>query len=207
MTIDPGNFLNTRCTFQRVKDARIFHGWVESFDEHDIAIRTTLSEDMSDTDVFYFQVFGLEEDLTFGGLYCTKITTNALLADSAHPNTALCMFSVNTKIAHRPSNGNPRLTNQGAQVTVVTSVPGLRDTEPLEVLDISPRGLALALPTQLPKETELELRVATGFGEVQMKALVKNSRMIGDHYRHGLEIQDMHRIDQLRWNRMFKGEF
>lgn len=204
--ISPANFMNTRTTFQRMKDAKINHGWVEAFDDREIAVRVFNAADYSEGDCFYFQVFGIEEDAQFKACLTTKLTGSFMALDDQATASTLCMFSINGGIKNSKAAGNARLANQG--VMVVVEVDGAELTvEPVEALDVSPKGLAVPLATQLAKETVVKVRATTVMGQVEMMAVVRNLRKVEGQdgfFRHGLEIQQMHRIDQLRWAQLFK---
>jgi hypothetical protein len=70
----PSLFHNTRCTFQRLRDARIFHGWVESIDEREVTVRTCGEITMTDGDDFAFQVFGIGQNLKFQARLMTRMS-------------------------------------------------------------------------------------------------------------------------------------
>jgi len=204
MTFSISGFLNTRCTFHRMKDAKILHGWVEAFDEREIAVRLPANQDIQEGEKFYFQVFGLEEDAIFLAQLTTRLGAGLASVEIERKTAALCIFTIEGPIRTKRSEGNSRLANQGMVATVYKNGECLTP-HPCEVLDISPKGLAVPLKIILEKGDEIVLNVATVLGQVEMQAMVMNVRQIDDEFfRHGLKILSLHRIDALRWNRIFK---
>lgn len=182
-----------------MKDARILHGWIEGINNQNVSVRVLKAMPLEVKDQFFFHVFGLEEDAKFFGRY----SSTSELQEQGVTQT-VCHFSIEGEIKLTQSSGVARLVKPGMTAMATYEEEPLL-VEPTEVLDASLKGIGIALPIQVKKGKLVEVVVSTSLGDINMKTVVRNVRQ-GDNgfYRHGLEIEEMHRIDSLRWAQFFK---
>lgn len=198
--------MNTRCTFQRARDAKIFHGWVESFEEREIAVRF-VGEGIAEREKFHFQVYGLEQDVRFAGTLHTRLSNTFGFGDADQSGSVLGMFTICSEFKTSAAQSGARLANQG--MSAYFTVDGiLVSDEPIDILDVSVTGISAVLPVQMKKEQRLVAKVMTINGEVEMQLIVRNVRSASaGGTRYGFEILEMHRIDRLRWTQVFSSQF
>jgi hypothetical protein len=202
----PSSFVNTRCTFQRARDAKIFHCWVESFDEREIAARFA-GEGITEREKFYFQVYGIDQDVRFSATLHTRLNNSFGFGDADHSGSVLGMFTICSEFKISASQGGARLANQG--MSAFFTVDGiLVSDEPIDIVDVSKTGISAVLPLSMKKDQQVVARVMTINGEVEMKVVVRNFRAApAGGTRYGFEILEMHRIDRLRWAQVFSSQF
>jgi hypothetical protein len=202
----PSTFLNTRCTFQRLRDARIFHGWVESLDDREITLRVGGDAVLTEGDEFVFQVFGFGQNLKFPGKLTTRLSGTLVLGD--HSSVSLCMFAMQGHISIINGDECARMSNQG-MFALIKVDDVLIDPNPLEIADISKNGLGIVLPVELTKGAIANFQISSIVGEIILSAEVVNVRAAASpaSFRHGFAIREMSRIDGLRWAQNFKRAF
>ncbi|MEQ1821033.1 MAG: PilZ domain-containing protein [Fimbriimonadaceae bacterium] len=201
----PSLYLNTRCTFQRIKDARIFHGWVESLDEREITLRVGGDAVLTEGDEFVFQVFGLGQNLKFLGRLTTRLSGTLVLGDDS--SVSLCMFAILGEIKIIAGDDSARMSNQG-MFALIKVDDVLIDQNPIEIADVSKGGLGVVLPVELPKGTRAMFQISSIVGEINLEAQVMNVRpATTGFFRHGFAIREMSRIDGLRWGQNFKRNY
>jgi hypothetical protein len=190
---------NTRCSFQRVSDAKIGHGWIETIDANEIIVRMRNQISWDENDETKFEIFGMGRTLR-----CTAKLSAEISAPKADVGS-LCIFRIIGTPTIANGADNARLCNQ--DVTATVKVNGEVITpQRVPVQDVSRTGLAIYLPCAIEPGLTAELDLLTDYGNVRMGAtIVVYSRLMNtEGYRHGFRIVQMGRLDFVNWSRIFE---
>jgi len=207
-------FVGTRVRLQRFDDARIFHGWIESFSETAIDASTTTGVPVAIGDQFFVEAFGhgvtgtftveVESirpfDMMYGGRVHTICDGNVRLIDAAR---ATVRFEITSTVRFSHQLENVRVRVEDLPATLKSN----DDQFAVRVLDIGPSGLAAIFDRVVEPRTPLELVMFTPFGDISGNCESKYCRSLSPHadsYRVGLKFTDIDRINEQRWQRFMR---
>jgi hypothetical protein len=196
--VDPIPFLGTRGTFARLRDAKIFHIWVESLDSREVSCRLSVPFDPEVGDELIGEIFGIGATAQF-----------RVKVDSVIDPTRFGILGANQpKVFTASIIGTPRVGagHPNARVAVL-NVTAVIPIEPhaLEVLDVSMGGFAVVMPYAPVRESTRDFLIRTPHGDVSLTAEVRNTRDLGTRgTRVGFLIQSIERTGRPRWGQFFK---
>jgi len=198
---------NARTSFQRLTDARFFHGWVKKISPRLITVHVLTDVPFAAGEDLAFQVFGSDYDAfleaeiahitaadldlpfhkkpkegTWVEIEC-RITTDV----SLKATTALPRFLVAGFVAHVPASE----FNQSATATI---------------LDIGPQGFSFVSDGPYRKGEKIEVTIRARGQTMKCEVEVRNCNQYGpssDQYRVGLQITGMSRIDACNWQDVY----
>lgn len=185
MAMQKRGFTNTRTRFQRLSDAKLFSGWVRSFNRSGLVVSIAKEAVVGVGEVFMFQVFGHESLAMFKA-------TLALTMDEE------LTFAVMGPMQLLKSSEEMRILVEG--LTGSISFEG-SETDVLFV-DVSSNGAGLVSPEPLPKDAVVEVRIDSPQGTVVFEGRVRYCKALEntrEQFRIGLQIQPQTRIDSARW--------
>jgi len=191
---------NARTTFQRLSDAKFFHGWVNQISPQTVSVYSCSDTRFECGDQFSFQVFGAGMDAHFqatlvniqnadlGKLFSNKRSGCYPAELSSH---------ISGPITFRDSREQPRffVRDIGARFSDSTS-------ELCPVLDIGPLGLSVVTDREFRKGDEISLSIHSPIHTLNCIATVRNI-IAYDFQRVGFEIVTMDRIDAKKWARIY----
>lgn len=189
--MDEKTFLNTRSRFQRISDARFFAGWVRELNASSIILTIAEPGDMQPGDEFMFQLNGRDSGALFP----------ATLAMSSGEDY---LFNIPEPL---------RLTTPCEEARVyVQDVSGILhgDSRELDViiLDVSRKGAGVLTPLPVSAGERVVLTIDTPGGSVNCAGEVRycrNDAKVKGHFRAGIMLDDMGRIERARWARLIGG--
>src|SRR5579862_9374640 len=147
---------NTRTRFQRLRDAKLFTGWVRSFRKNNVVVVTPKEFEGSISDEFIFQVYGPGNIAVFRAIleYSSGCELSLRLASEVHFTSA----AEDMRLLLDGTSG--ALLSNGSEIDVL-------------VVDVSARGAAVMASAELSKGDPVELRIDSNFGQVIVKGEVK----------------------------------
>lgn len=184
-SVDEKSFLGTRARFQRLSDAKFFAGWVRDFSASAIIVTLSSGAPMEPGDEFVFEVHGRSSHASFPAV--------------------LSMVSADEFLFNIPQPMRLLTTTEEARVYVQDMAGVLRgDCLELDVvvIDVSRHGAGLLAPIELRAGERVTIQVDTPNGVVSCHGEVRYCRPSRKHYGHfraGLLLDDMARIEKARW--------
>ncbi|RYG26301.1 hypothetical protein EON82_03890 [bacterium] len=109
--------------------------------------------------------------------------------------------ALNGSISYAPSEETPRIYASGLN----GQLQGNKKSATLQVLDVSPLSLGVLTDCGFDSGDRLVMSLPTEMGPVAAQVSVANCREDPNapgHYRIGLHIDDMARLDRARWGRL-----
>lgn len=208
------DFVGARVRFQRVRDAKIFNGWIESFFGNTIEVSTSTEAPVEIGDEFRMEGFGhhisvvfnakLESVATFDVLSAGAVRaiegSNARIIEAKQVSFSLTVCS---QVRFSVSEESVRM-KVGEIFTRVKTSSG--DVDGF-VVDVGPTGIGTMLRSQLTKGDCVEVVIATNLGDVKAMANVRYSQPDRERkglFRTGLMFTDMGRIERPRWERFLR---
>jgi hypothetical protein len=178
--------VGARATLQRLRDAKILHGWVHAFDVAWLAVRLSASAPIAVEDRFACRIFGVGGDFSFDA------TLRAVPPAEASP----CLIGLEPEgtIHVVPSHGDPRYAR---------SVTGTIEGLPVTICDVSPGGVGLITEFSIRTGEVVDVCVEG----VEVRAEVRYCRRQRDTgaYRVGLKLKELDRVTRARWTEVVHG--
>lgn len=183
------SFLGTRARFQRLTDAKFFSGWVRDLTNGDVRLAVKGEIAVTPGEPFVVQLFGK------GQTAILKCKLTMVVGDQLG-------FIITSPAKIMASTENARTATQGMKAMVTSGDQQIEAA----VLDVSATGVGLLMPNSLERGTTIMLQMDSPSGVVAATGEVRYSRQdpnYGDQYRTGIQLKELGRVDQARWNRMF----
>lgn len=195
---------NTRTTFQRVKDLKLFTGKVREFSHGRISVACVSDTAFEPDSEFAFEVFGNGQDATFTAVYASsKVAT----LEGPPPEGVVFFnldvehwFTLTSEVRLRKSHQEVRYCPRSMAATL--SLPGVGTLADATVVDISKGGLAVLAERHLRKGDIIDLVVfSLGkpiFARAEVRYAVRDRTRLGWH-RIGMKLLEMDRVSVIRW--------
>jgi len=199
------DLVGARASFQRLRDAKILHGWVDGLDGNFVTLKANSAVVLAPGDRFAFRSSCLSGDVAFEATLrqCGSDDGVTLLALASKGRTMLdleeqtLVFEVDGRITSLPVSGDPRyLCLDG---TACLGDDGVEAS----LRDISPGGLGVLSPSPIRRGESVRISVFTTAGRVVGDAEVRYCRKVGESpeaYRIGLKLGELDRVNRARWN-------
>ncbi|MCU0315241.1 MAG: PilZ domain-containing protein [Fimbriimonadaceae bacterium] len=212
--INPRDFVGTRARFQRLRDAKIFNGWIENFFGSKLDVVTTTETPVLVGDEFRFEGFGhhisvvfqakLEGvgtfDMASGGILTAIEGSNAKMIDASRVTLNL---AVTSPIRYAASSESVRMMVNDIFSRILVHGSEIEGF----TVDVAPNGAGLVTSGKVePGETVIVI-IDTNLGPVKAQAIVRYCRPDKErsgYYRVGLMFVDMGRIERPRWERFLR---
>lgn len=212
--ISAQDFIGTRARFQRLRDAKFFHGWITGFFGNSVEVSTSTDAPVKIGDEFRFEGYGhhisvvfngrLEEvgelDIMSDGIVTAIAGSNARVLEAKRIALKLTVVS---PVRFAASNESVRLKTEDRYTKVKV---GIHELEAFTV-DVSPNGVGIVLRHPLNPDDCVTASVETPVGVVTGMASVRYCRPDIDRdgfYRVGLMFIDLGRVERPRWERFLK---
>jgi hypothetical protein len=187
----PDLFLNARGTFQRIKDAKIGHGWIVNINDSSFTVRIKFGLEVAVGEEFAFTLYGLGKNL-----HCFA-RLRELIGCQTEEGGSIGTFLIYGERRLVKGDDNARLCDQNVSVEI--SVDGCPITmAPVATADICRSGFGLFLPTAIEKDAIAEVTLITPEDRVIVQAKLMNTRNMG------FSIVEIGRLDLARWSRIFE---
>lgn len=209
--ISPHDFVGTRARFQRLRDAKLFTGWIEDFKDNIVTISTNTNHAVQIGDEFRFEGFGPqvavvfnaklesigELDLATQGLITTVEGTNARIVEAKRVKLELF---VSSPVRFSASTENLRM--QADNTSTVLSFPGGQVAG--FTIDIAKQGIGFICQKPLKAQQLVHVRIETKIGPIDAEGCVRYCVPDKDRVgmlRVGVMFTDMDRVNKPRWDR------
>jgi hypothetical protein len=202
------NYSGSRVSFQRLSDARILRGWVDSFEGPTLVVRTSADFELAVGDGFSFRVNGLNSDAVFlAELSALDDNFAALrgLIDSGDLaglglDEQVLSFSITSGIALLPPAQDARFNTATGSVLLGEGIDCV-------IQDISLSGIGVICHEHIEPGLVLPARIICECGTIDCEVEVRYCRKLADGqntFRMGLLLQPMDRVSAGRWQTMFR---
>ncbi len=199
--------IGARASFQRLRDAKILHGWIESIDGPIVKVRAPVNSALAPGDRFAFRSACLAGDVAFEATMRGSVgdDVSALISLASKGSSVLdleeqtLVFEVDGRVATMPATGDPRY--QCLDATLTFEEEGVETS----VRDISPGGVGVLSPAPVTRGVSTQVSVFTSAGKVDAQVEVRYCRRLPgtESYRIGLKILALDRVNRARWNALF----
>ena len=206
------DFVGTRCRFQRLRDAKVFNGWIEDFHGSAIELSTATDTPVRTGEEFRVEGFGHHLSMVFNALLETVDSSNpcgpaGVFAEvdgtsvrliETHRSTLKLTVCGSIRLSASPES--VRILVEGLPVTVAF---GTREVEGLAV-DVGPNGIGVVATEAVEPGSAVAVDVTTPSGRVRAQALIRYCRKDKERegcYRFGIMFTDMGRIERPRWEK------
>lgn len=211
--INSRDFIGTRCRLQRLRDAKVFNGWIDDFLGSSVDISTSTENHLEIGEEFRFEGFGHHISVVFNGrlVECHEDFREGAWRTAAQGSTArvievtstLLRLAVSGPVRYSASPESVRMLCPDLPIRIAY---GSNEVQGIAV-DVGPNGVGVLATEQIDPGTAIAAFIETPSGKVTAQALVRycrtNSGRPG-YCRFGLMFTDMGRLDRPRWERFLK---
>lgn len=205
-------FLNMRCSFQRLKDLKIFRGWLQELTYPEICVRCASDSVILPGDQFQFSVNGLERDMIFRAEFKEIVGTDWLANSSIRvvEGSTVSVVDVNeVTLCFRMKMGvgftTPKEPARRAIEGVLGQIYYLEEWHEVRVLDASVQGLGFLSSVPLPSNEEYAICINYQLRNINLKTTVRHCRPakgLPGMWRVGGTVGEMERLDRISWSAM-----
>jgi hypothetical protein len=176
------DFVGVRVRIQRLSDAKMCHGWVESFELDKIKIDVEDGIGLAYDERCFVEVSGIHSALSF--------TARFMLIEDQ-----ILSFQIEGGLVERESHEQVRV-----RVSYEGILQYLDETIPILIEDFSCSGVGFYCPSEIARWAMVQISVKTPFGQLFTKAQVRYCRHIGSRelpYRVGLYVQENESLSEI----------
>lgn len=209
--INPRDFIGTRCRLQRLRDAKVFNGWIEDFLGSSVDVTTSTEANLETGDEFRFEGFGHHISVVFNGrltehrddAQAWRAATYGSAARALDTSGTALRLAVSGPVRYSASPESVRMLCPDLATRIVF---GSNEINGVSV-DVGPNGVGVLATSEVDPGTTVAAFIETPAGRVTAQALVRYCRSQSGrpgHCRFGLMFTDMGRLDRPRWERFLK---
>lgn len=211
--ISPKDFVGTRCRFQRLRDAKIFNGWINNYFGNEVVLATSTDSAVQIGDEFRVEGYGNQISVVFNAILkevsTLDLTTSAKVSEIGGNATFIeakqVAFVLDVVGVVRFSASQEPVRLKVSDLEVELTISGKKISG--FAVDISNMGAGVVVTQEVPKGSVFELQLHSPFGVVTAVGGVRYCRPDPDrpqHFRIGLLFTDLGRIERPRWERLHK---
>lgn len=210
------SFEGTRVQFTRYRDARPFHGWVERFFGSQLVVQASTDRAVEIGDAFRVELCSANSSAVLNAElvkvldFDTERFAYARMLESGSSSQLVVALSTPLELrvvgpAHySPPTEDARFNRVGKIRVEVMDEVGSHEGI---VSDISKTGIGVLIDHPYSANTFLSMEIHTELGLVRCQATVRycvKSMELAGHFRVGLHLTDMSRLDGPRWLRLIR---
>ncbi|MBS1717151.1 MAG: PilZ domain-containing protein [Armatimonadetes bacterium] len=186
-------FEGTRARFQRLRDLKLFSGWVEKASNLELILLIDEPHPLVEQDQCNFQLFSEDSSAMVQGIVIKTV------ADMAKGKDGI-LFRLTSQPRRLPAQEAPRYLVRNLE----GFVDDLAGHIPFTVLDVSKNGLGLVTDFELFPKDEIAIKLLSAFGEIIMKGSVRYVRKVPKtgRFRAGVQVQGAERTDVSLWRQV-----
>ncbi len=208
--ITPKDFIGTRIRFTRIRDARIFSGWVESVFGTQIQVQAETSVVMEIGDKFQFEAHCQRASASFtgtlsdigdfdmlqGGMISAVEGSNSKMIEAS---VVPLIFKADSPLRYIVTVEPYRVRVNGVQGEITVDSRSVK----VSVVDVSESGFGFVTRHVIEPGTEFQFGLDTPTGRVRGTGVVRYSRpgARGKTFRCGASVDTSGRLDGPRWLR------
>jgi hypothetical protein len=209
--ISAQDFVGTRARFQRLRDYKLFTGWIEDFFGNKVTVSTNTQQSVEIGDEFRFEGFGHHISVVF----TAKLDAIGKL-DLVNQGIVTAVEGTNARIVEAKRvkfdltvSGPVRFSASEEKVRVSTpDIFAAVKFGPYEhqgfLVDVGLEGVGMVLHSKVPVKENVDLKMETRLGSIEAKANVRYCSPDRDRagmWRIGLLFIEMDRVNKPRWDR------
>lgn len=203
--------IRCRCTLARLRDSRIYRGWLTEFDFTQVRIRAMLKGDVVPGDLYLIEVHGYPQDSVFparlesGSQSAAVVIREGATAYVQEASFFELQLRVEGTVKIVKMRERPRFLVRG--VEAVLHAPMGQESVIGVVQDLSQEGFSVASPVSVPAGTSVRITLKTDLGPIRLTAHTRNQRPINAQefvYRLGFEVDQIERFDLARWREFWR---
>ena len=209
--INAHDFVGTRCRFQRLRDAKLFNGWIEDFNSEKLDVSTSAEATAQVGEEFRFEGFGHHISVVF-----TARIEEVGLFDLTGPGGSLSVVDGSSARMLESRRSTFRMTVCGplrfsaSPESVRMQTPdlpiriafGASEVEGVAV-DVSPNGIGVVSREEVKPGSTVAVQIATPTGPIRAQGLIRYCRKDTErdgHFRFGVMFTEMGRIERPKWD-------
>ncbi len=196
--VTSSDFVGTRARFQRLRDSKIFNGWIVTFFGNRLEVSTGADATLKPGDEFRFEGFGDHISVVFN----TKLETITPGTDQTLGKSVL-LLSVASPMRYADSPESVRYRIQELKAQVEHGGKTVKGS----AIDASPTGVGLSCDTEIPLKCEVKVTVVTPLGAITAKAECRHCDADPDRpgkFRAGFSFLELGRVDKPKWDRFVR---
>lgn len=212
--INTRDFVGTRARFQRLRDARLFNGWIENFFGNKVEVTTSTEFPVEIGDEFRFEGFGHHISVVFNAKLeaVHQVDLGDLSALQAIEGSNARILEARTSTLSLVVTNQARYAASSETVRVkvqdlYTKVNWQMFAEDGFVTDVSPMGVGLLLREKISVGEPVDVQIQTNLGLVKATGSVRHCRPERDrpgYNRLGVMFTDLGRLERPKWERFLK---
>lgn len=204
-------FAGSRVRFQRLRDAALFNGWVESFDGKHLSVTAATDRAVLAGDIAQFEIAGFSARSIFRA-HLWDVAIASVNADCdvqtlagmslLHVKSVTMYFEVVGDVRLVPSVEKGRLKSSSVGMNLLLPNGG---TSQARIVDVSVEGVGILSEVSLAQNQEIPFVIESHLGPVQGVGQVRYCRRDSNsegHFRIGIRLASLGRIDVHRWHRV-----
>lgn len=190
MSFDYKNYEGTRARCQRIEDAKLFRGWIRSFDENEIQVQFEEKVPLAPSERMAFELQGITQNIF-------------VLGEVIEINDQVGHFRLTSSL--RLSTPTESVRFQATRFGIFCDLEYEGEIYDMDVSDISSGGIGLTGAVDLPKGKSVKLQLHTSAGAAQAIGEVRYSKPGSEEgqFRVGLKLYFEDRISKGRWAKLF----
>lgn len=209
--ISAQDFVGTRTRFQRLRDAKLFTGWIEDFFGNKVVVSSNTQFPVAVGDEFRFEGFGHHISVVFqarlesvgqlslvdAGTVTAIEGTNAQIIEARRVSFHLGLVG---PVRFSASKENLRMRSTDLFVTLQEGPV----THEGFAIDVSEGGIGVVCKSRLKAKEFVKVRIETRYGAVEAGGNIRYCLPDKDRegmYRIGVMFMDMDRVNKPRWER------
>ena len=195
-----GDFVGTRARFQRLRDSKIYNGWIDQMAGNRVILGLTGTHLPTVGDEYRIEGFGHLVSVVFlAKLENTFSVEDQKTVDQAGNDVRLD-FLVASAVRMVESNETVRYKLKNVAVQVKSG----EKIVPCLAIDASFSGIGLRCPEKMEPSCEVAMVVSTPLGNIVVTAVCKHCREDADEpgtFRAGFQFNEFGRVDRPKWER------
>ncbi|ARU39894.1 hypothetical protein CCB80_01580 [Armatimonadetes bacterium Uphvl-Ar1] len=208
-TISAASFVGTRTRFQRLRDAKIFSGWIESCDGDLITLSTNTQAAIQIGDVFRIEGYGHKVSMIVNA-QILRVGQLDLMSDgivAGISGTKSSVIEAKRVTFQMRMSGPSRFSSSNENVRIKTPLlPVMVKSSQGEIqgfsLDVSMQGIGFTTAAVLVADEDIEAAIQTKYGMLSFRGNVRYCTSDRDRdgmYRCGIHLDPLDRTVSPKW--------
>ena len=213
--VNARDFVGTRCRLQRLRDAKVFNGWIEDFHGTSAKLSLCKSAALSAGDEFRVEGFGHYMSVVFNavldaseanslsGLRCMIAETDGANARLIETRRHSVKLSVRGDVRFSTSPESVRIATCDLPVSVTWDWHLIEGV----VVDVGLTGVGVVAKDPIESRLAVKAQITIPSGQIVALASTRYCRPDTERagfYRFGLMFTEVGRIDRPRWERYIR---
>ncbi len=208
--ITPRDFIGTRCRMHRLRDARIFHGWIQTMFGSRVEVLTPADAFVQIGEKFRFELHGRKTSAVFDACLTdveqfdvesqgVEYAVEGSAAKVVEAEWIVLQFNIDGQFRYANALQPFRIRTTNIEIKVIARDWTCQATS----VDVSMKGIAILHDQQVEPGQKVKFEAMTPLGKVMGEAIIRQCQKAkGGKFRLGLQLCDLGRLDKPRWERL-----